>query len=53
MVWIPVALSQSNAAHLKASDNDHSMNVELSDAQTDLLHELLRQGSSEQKKATW
>lgn len=35
----------TSSAHLKASNNDYSMNVELSDAKTDLLHYLIWQGS--------
>lgn len=38
-------LALCSAVHLKASNDDYSVNVELSDAQTDLLHELMWQRS--------
>lgn len=34
-----------SAAHLKASDDDHRVNIKLCDAQTNVLHDLLWQRS--------
>lgn len=45
-----ISIQQQNvhvlaAAHLEASNNDERMNVELGYGQTDLLHEVIWQGS--------
>ena len=40
------------SSHLKASNDDQSVNIELSDVQTDLLYQLTRQGPSQEKAKT-